>query len=413
MQQLAVLVVLLCLVYGSDGRPQANYASEVGAALSSSSSDAPYSLDDESIANLSRFETYGPTMTITLRDPITSSRSSRKIKPISTSKALVSSENSMSIDSQFEGLAAKLAARFHISSETSSSVEPKQTPPQFINGYMLDGGNVMLGPPSDSKHDQPAKQFFPLLGGLGSVPRWSDCVKSIQPELAYEVRSRATSNNIEDTRPFPGTLPWVNAVSCGLKWRPFPTYKPGEGYGHKLMSAPHYVRCGASISFPRVSKILRPWKSAGGDELSCNDLSRKRSLDMDLTYLDDSSRKGGRVEVLLGKSSPHLRPQSSDQTQYSRRNNHVLACFATGKGSSQPSLSSSIEYIRGSIYVPLPAFLHKRSKGLSLSPSYDFIEGKARLCASGDVGTAGRTSAVLRLDSDDSTLTLVRALDDR
>lgn len=50
---------------------------------------------------------------------------------------------------------------------------------------------------------------------------------------------------------------------------------------------------------------------------------------------------------------------------------------------------------------------------VSVSPSYDFIKGIARCVVSGDVGSSGRTRAVLRLDvADDCTLTIVRALDE-
>lgn len=55
-----------------------------------------------------------------------------------------------------------------------------------------------------------------------------------------------------------------------------------------------------------------------------------------------------------------------------------------------------------------------RGKGVSVSPSYDFVKGIARCVVSGDVGSSGRTRAVLRLDvADDCTLTIVRALDER
>ena len=62
--------------------------------------------------------------------------------------------------------------------------------------------------------------------------------------------------------------------------------------------------------------------------------------------------------------------------------------------------------------MPNPLFLFK--KGVTISPSFDFVEERAWCVFSGDVGSSGRTRAVLRLDSeDDATLTLVRALDER
>ncbi|KAL7515444.1 hypothetical protein ACHAXN_013511 [Cyclotella atomus] len=378
-------LIAICLLFGGKVRlspiRQVNAAADV--AVGQSSTGAPH-YSYESPGQLSKFETYGPTMTVVLRDLTMSLRSKRPL--IARSKSLVSNEIPMS----FEGLAAKLAARFRISSESSASIEPPQTPTQFANGYMLDSGKIMLGP-SRSRYDESTKQFFPALGGQGSIMRWSDCIMNIQPELAYEVRSRDNVVDQEDSRPFPRSLPWLNAVSCGLKWRPFPTYKPREGYGHKLMSAPHYARCGTSICLPRVFGI------------------RKRRADIALTYHDDSTRNGGTIEVLLGKSGSCWQPQCIDQNIHRQRNNHILACFSRGKNDGR----STFEYVRGSLYLPLPSFLHKSSKGVSVSPSFDFVDNKPRLVVSGDVGVRGRTSAVLRLDSDDSTLTVVRALDER
>ena len=367
---------------------------------------------------LPRFETYGPSFTVTLSDPVISPQSGPLSRAFSKSKALVSSEKPLSIDSQFEGLAAKIAARFRISSASSTSLEPMQTPSEYPYGYMLDGGSVMLGPPSEFRYDQHAKRTFPL---IGSMMRWSDYIRNVHPEMAYEIRSRVESSNGEqnkervDVRPFPETLPWMNSVSCGLKWRCFPSYKPEEDYGHKLLSLPHYFRCGTSICMPRVSKILTSWKRHSGDSELANTMSNKRSLDLEVTYRDDSYRQGGQVEFLVGKSSSSLQPKSAHQTASSRRNNHILARFTTGmyNRKQQSSLVSAIEYLRGSVYIPLPEFLHKRCSGMSLSTSYDFIDRKPRVVVSTDVGVSGRTSAVLRLDSNDSTLTVVRSLDER
>ena len=391
--------------------------------VASSSSLTSDMANPSSFEEMRKFDIYGPTMTLTLRDPIMPSRGNHLSRTVARSKkALASDDKPMSIDSSFEGFAAKLAARFRISTASSTSTELSQAPPIFENGYMVEDGNIMLGPPSESYHDQSTKQFFPLLGGLTSMVRWSESIKNMQPELGYEIKSRTDSTydkEIGDMRPFPHHLPFVNAVSCGIKWRPFPTYKPGEGYGHKLLSSPHYVRLGSSIRLPPLARILRPWKSDATVDRSDDNICSKKSLELDVTYRDDSNRKGGRVEVLLGKSLPHLHPQSSERY---RSNNHILACFATGRPSgqerdnseAQSSLESCIEYLRGSIHVPLPSFLHKMcSEGVAVSPSYDFVDKKFRTVASGNVGTSGRSSAVLRLDPDDSTLTLVRRLDEQ
>jgi hypothetical protein len=76
---------------------------------------------------------------------------------------------------------------------------------------------------------------------------------------------------------------------------------------------------------------------------------------------------------------------------------------------------TTVEYVRASLRLSTPSFLRRfrnnRGKGVTVMPSYDFKDGKARCILSGDVGSTGRTRAVLRLDVDESTLTLVRALD--
>ena len=395
----------------------------VGAASSSSGASVVPTSPETARAStdldkIQRFETYGPTFTVTLCDPVISLQSRPLSRAFSKSKALISSEKPLSIDSQFEGLAARLAARFRISSASSNSLEPEQNPTEYPNGYMLDGGSVMLGPPSECRYDQSTKRVFSL---ISPMMRWSDCIKNVQPEMAYEIRSRASSYDSEDdnvkvdTRPFPQKLPWINSVSCGLKWRCFPTYKPEEEYGNKLMSVPHYVRCGASFSMPRVSKLLASLKRQSGGSKLTDAMSNKRNLDLEVTYLDDAYRQGGHVEFLLGKSSSSRRPISTNQASHSRRNNHILARFATGmyNGKRNASLTSAIEYLRGSTYIPLPEFLHKRCSGMSLATSYDFINRKPRVVVSTDVGVSGRTSAILRLDSNDSTLTVVRSLDER
>ena len=333
-----------------------------------------------SLPSTSRFEAYGPSVSVTVRDPIMSNTRSKA--------SLVSkNERSMSIESQFEGLAAKLAARFRISSASSFAGDTAQMPSKFSDGYMIDDGNILLGPPPECRI------------------RWSDSLRNVQPELTYEIRSKKNQTLGVDNRPFPFKLPWMNAVSCGIKWRPYSTYKPGEGYGHKLMSTPHLVRCAASIVLPTLSRILTLlWKFDGGYRESIS--TNGRTLDLDVSYLDDSSG-GGRIQVLLGKTSPYLMPKSTDH----RQNNHLLACFAINK--SHLSMVSSLEYLKGSIGVSLPAFLRNQCTRILLSPSYDFVNDKARLVASGFVGSSGQTSAILRLDSDDSTLSVIRALDDR
>lgn len=438
-----------------------------------------------------KFESYGPTLTLTLRDPFStsfSSGSSDRAKPNNArNKKMVASRPS-GVDSADHGITAKVAAIFHISRTPSPSSTSTVTTPsnsQFEDGYMLDDGEIFLSPPSETAvESSTTRGLFPLGGiGTGLFGGWrlsslSECFQNVHPEVRYEIKTRDNSlmgdsfegdidandmnHNKVDTRPFPMALPWLTAVSCGMAWRPFPYYKPGypDGYGHKLLTTPHFVRCGGSVSIPRMSKYLMPWKKSSTsqnlDEYGGGAI--KKVLNLGATYRDDIDCPGGTLELLLGKSSPSLPPPSSYFTRKmkkantdmpldevdenesnkpstlnnnemplsrfdpSRSNNHFLIRLATGmrKGklvandTTMTSPFSSIEYARGSFRIPSPFFLRdKWKKGVCMAPSYDFVEGKARCVFSGDVGSSGRTRAVLRLDTDDSTLTLVRALDER
>ncbi|KAL7522942.1 hypothetical protein ACHAWX_007678 [Stephanocyclus meneghinianus] len=381
---------------------------------------------------MSKFQSYGPTLTLTLRDPsvphLDNGRSKKNSKNNGPESSKVSNipQNyappSFSVDCSIGGLSARLAALFRINSSASSaSLEPSHSSSRFANGYMIDGGNIILGPPSESSHDKPTNDFFPLFGGLGQLRSWSHCFANMQPEISYEFKTRTNRiNNTHDIdwRPYPRSMPWLTAVSFGVKWLPFPTYKPGEGYGHKLMSVPHFVRCGAAVCLPRFSSFLTPSRTTARSNESSDMEFKQRNLDLDVTYLDDITRHGGRLEVLLGRSRPYLKPRFADCGSNPDQNNHILACFKIGsqkgKIEGERPATPSIEYLRGSFRVSLPSFLRSKSpQGVSVAPSYDFVEEKARFVISGGVGTSGRTSAVLRLDSDDSTLTVVRAIDER
>eukprot|EP00580_Thalassiosira_gravida_P016354 CAMPEP_0201665758 /NCGR_PEP_ID=MMETSP0494-20130426/6804_1 /ASSEMBLY_ACC=CAM_ASM_000839 /TAXON_ID=420259 /ORGANISM="Thalassiosira gravida, Strain GMp14c1" /LENGTH=245 /DNA_ID=CAMNT_0048144781 /DNA_START=156 /DNA_END=889 /DNA_ORIENTATION=+ len=159
-----------------------------------------------------------------------------------------------------------------------------------------------------------------------------------------------------------------------------------------------------------------------------------KELDMGVSYRESPSRPGGAVEVLLGRwrpslpaaSPPLLRGVDDDDNIKHRRRNHLLVRFATGgrpegktnDSSFRKEILSSIEYVKASFRMPTPFFLRNRYStknrdGVSVSSSFDFAEGIARFVLSGDVGSSGRTRAVLRLDgAEDSTLTIVRALDE-
>ena len=58
-------------------------------------------------------------------------------------------------------------------------------------------------------------------------------------------------------------------------------------------------------------------------------------------------------------------------------------------------------------------YLFGNKSRVSVTPSYDVSKRDFRCVISGDFGLSGQTRAVLRMEEFDSTLTLVRDLDDR
>jgi hypothetical protein len=225
-------------------------------------------------------------------------------------------------------------------------------------------------------------------------------------------------------------------------------YSPDVDNGHvgpKFTSTPHLIRAHAKLSVPRLSSMVRKFSSTSRgitNQFTLVDNNNKsKEVSLSVTYQKRplSSHGSDRmIELVLGTPTSTLSPAftSSAILDKYRKSNHLLVRLATGKrgalnhqgnnfipttttnmamhnpNSILQQLSSSIEYIKGSIRIPNPLFLC--SKGVSISPSYNFIDGAARCVFSGEVGSSGRTRAVLRLDAfDDSTLTVVRALDDK
>ncbi len=266
------------------------------------------------------------------------------------------------------------------------------------------------------------------------------------------------------TRPFPIIAPWLSALSFSTKWSPFPMiqdyYCPEDvnnGFGHKLLlRAPHFVRARAKISVPRFSSLVQGLASTslgiakqftlvnddddggGGDSNTINrsknnnNKNNSKEVDLSVTYQKRPYATShycggdGTVEFVLGTSISTLPPATTSQSRAIldkyRKNNHLLVRLATGRGRGGTSNTngskqglmtplSSIEYVKGSFRIPNPLFLCR--KGVSISPSYNFLEDNAQCVFSGDVGSSGRTRAVLRLGANDSTLTVVRALDDK
>jgi len=338
---------------------------------------------------LDKFEARGPTLTVTLRDPsstalIGSSGSDRNSKSnlMSKMQQYRDAQRRMPEDDDGTfGISSRLAALFHITPSTAvANGQSNMVSQQFADGYMMDDGEVLLSPPSET----------------------------------------AVEGGVRDTKPF-SSLPWLSSASCEIAWRPFPVRKAGEEHG---INSPHYFRTVASLSLPRISNL---WKSFTSDKQV---RLKARDLDVGITYRDGISSSSGRVptvELLLGRTRPSLPPpnffgstariKSILKSDKYRRNNHLMVRLATGgeNGAQIGSNIATVEYIRASLRLSTPSFLRRfrnnRGKGVTVMPSYDFKESKARCVLSGDVGSTGRTRAVLRLDVDESTLTLVRALD--
>jgi len=424
-------------------------------------------LNNRTSTFFNKFETRGPSLTLTLRDPSTvtllsgSSSSSGITSKLWPSKRDVSATKKAPViqdnDDGTFGIYSKLATIFHIT-PTSNNGQPQSTPSQFTDGYMLDDGEIFLDPPTTALSNGKSRGLFSIreMGNSILGNGWGRSLENVHPEIQYEMKTReqhsTTLNGNEevvDTRPFPDSAPWLTGISCGMIWSPFPIYKTGypEGYGHKLLSVPHYVRCGAKLSLPRVSSLVRQaWrqsvgvirgKSADQQHLQQPFKATTRELNLGVTYQENPYQSDtGTVELLLGRSRSSIPPSAklstmkksllSDDDKY-RRNNHFLVRLATGRSDKTNNKAattvrntlSSIEYIKGSFRMPTPSFMRNkgatrvlRGKGVSVSPSFDFVEGIPRCTVSGDVGKSGRTRAVLRVDIDDSTLTVVRALDE-
>ncbi|KAL9186254.1 hypothetical protein ACHAXT_005492 [Thalassiosira profunda] len=391
-----------------------------------------------------KFESRGPTLTLTLRDPSITTLlggsdggGDRKGK-LWGNRGSPKPKRPPGPDVETFPLAEKLGAIFHISSSAATTNGQGSAPKssKFADGFMLDDGEVFLDPPASAAEGGAAtsRGLFSIreVGGLISNGgrTLSECAQNVHPELRYEMTTKS--------EPFPASAPWLSGLSCGMIWSPFPVYKLGypEGYGHKLLSVPHHLQCGARISLPRISAMVRSWRSTSNGIASDFMVDRRparKDLDLGVTYRESPYRPGGSLELLLGRSRQTLSPANAKykgtandctlpnnpllrRKEYEGRN-CLLLRLATGKAKGRTDknpILSSIEYAKASCRLPTPFFLRtKYNDRLSVSPSFDFTNEVARCTFSGDVGSSGRTRAVLRLDSEDeSTLTVVRALDD-
>jgi len=504
--------------------------------LATSSPAKPSPPSSETSTFHQKFETYGPTLTFTLRDPIVASMSGPGSR---ISGNGIVSRNGPNNGNNPTGLTSRLAALFRIapspyypsddkryhasagnskSSATSSSAPSASTATSdsesmFREGYMIDDGEIFL---NNDESSSPSPSLA-APGGSWNAPfppsshpfRKGTFANAFHPEIRFRIQSRTARSTDSDASddgeateteivpPFPKSMPWLSSLACGMAWRPFPTYPrhPQWGYGHKLLASPHHVSCAVKVGLPRVSNRFVPWRRSGesrngGEEgkrtrpQQRTKKGRHKTVDVGITYRDQLECPGGTLEILLGKARNSLSPPSPASSSYSNKhsneleygqeegdegsdpsllddhhdssrsnnnrsgkngnmnhnnNNHFLIRLATGRQRARTNThiasknihrktietatatpnkldapSTYLEYLRGSLHLPPPFFLRdKFRKGVCLSPSYDFVDGRARCVLSGEVGSSGRTMAVLRLDAEDSTLTVVRRLDER
>jgi hypothetical protein len=417
---------------------------------------------------LDKFDVRGPTLTLVLRDPSTttllasphrggqsaSERHRRRPPP---------PEHDDAYDDGIFGLSSKVAALFHIGTtngQTSSTSSSSALSSHYPNGYMRDDGMVISDPSCDSTSDGGGDGSYSirdarrmLSGGMGS---WGEsltrCARSVHPELRFGLSTR--DDREEHGPPLLAATPWITGASCEATWSPFPIHEVDVdgGYGHEMMSAPRVVRVGARVSIPRVVSLstlattrwfprrsTRDVIGVGGTATIANDdgdvatmktttttgdIEKKprKEVDFGMAYRRGRRRGrsgGGTLEIVLGGIGSDLPPSAamrSDETKkLTKTKNQLLVRLAVGGGGgggTKVITGDTLEYIRGSFRLPNPLFF-LRGKGMSVMPSYNFVEGSARCVLSSDVGSTGRTRAVLRLDADDSTLTIVRALDER
>ncbi|KAL3823623.1 hypothetical protein ACHAXA_005604 [Cyclostephanos tholiformis] len=416
---------------------------------------------------LDKFEVCGPTLTLVLRDPSTAillpapPRGGWAMSASERHRRRPPPENDDSRDDGMFGLSSKVAALFHIGTTSGQALSTSSSSgaSNYPNGYLRDDdGGVISNPSCDSTTSPEAAGLFSLRDARGFLSEgtgaWGESLsryaRAVHPELRFGMTTR---NDGGDVPPFPAAAPWITGASCEATWSPFPIHEFDKdgGYGHEMMSAPRVVRVGARVSVPRVASLASMMTSRWLPRRSTSDIlgrsgtttkvnddgdvatttttiattngvdkMARKELDVGIAYRRGRRRAhlgGGTLEFVLGGIGSDLPPSAATRSNEAKKsttnNNHLLVRLAVGRGvGTKVTMGDSIEFVRGSFGLPNPLFF-LRGRGMSVMPSYDFVEKSARCVLSTDVGSTGRTRAVLRLDADDSTLTVVRALDER
>ncbi|EJK71380.1 hypothetical protein THAOC_07189 [Thalassiosira oceanica] len=328
---------------------------------------APPSLDLHVATNetavaraLRKFECSGPTLSITLCDP----------------SRVDLSGNRKKLGSSRETFATKLAALFTTKGD-SSRVEG------FRNGFLRDDGDVMESSESSLS--------LSALGRDWDRYSLSECVEIASPEVCFDIRTRQQPREEEDCRPLPNLAPFLTSVSSGIRWSPL------DGHAQT-------IRCGAKLRLFKASALWRRWRSTSRGiayDFTEDSKSRRITRDVDLGVTYDGTRQS--LELLLGQQGSDARPGIYETKSHP---SHLLVRLATTRQTNK----SPIEFVRGCFGLGLP---FRNKSRISVTPSYDVPKGDFRCVISGDFGLSGQTRAVLRMEEFDSTLTLVRDLDER
>ena len=313
---------------------------------------------------LRKFEYSGPTLSITLCDPSRVDLSSNRIK----------------LGSSGETFATKLAALFTMNRPKGDSARAEG----FRNGFLGDNGDVLESPESSFSLRRRDWDRYSL----------SEYVENVSPEVCFDIRTRQQPREGEDCRPLPNLAPFLTSVSSGLRWSP-------------LDGQAQTIRCGAKLRLYKASALWRRWRSTSRGiayDFTEDSKTRRITRDVDLGVTYDGNRQS--LELLLGQQGSDERTRTYETKSHEPNPSHLLVRLATARQTDK----SPIEFIRGCFGLGVP---FRNKSRVSVTPSYDVSKGDFRCVISGDFGLSGQTRAVLRMEEFDSTLTLVRDLDDR
>ena len=277
--------------------------------------------------------------------------------------------------------------------------------------------------------DSSAPGFIQRIGACGSS--WSNMMRDFNPAIhfAMQTREKRSNDDNDDVRPFPETMPWITGGLCEVTWSPFPIYCDTD-HTHELLSVPQFLRLFARVKLPQITSMTSMWHrlpmisnsrltSQDGDAVTDTKTTNVRDgalkeLDLGITYRDShySAIEHGRktLDIVIeecGSSLPSSAKLSSNvlMKRFPRKDtNHILVRLVGGK-----RYTDTFDYIRGSFRLSNPMKFLNESSEITVMPSYDFVEGEARCILSTDVSR--RTRATLKLDADDTTLTIERVFD--